>query len=244
MNRLLFMSNKMKMPISVHLEELRGRLISIVIVFVLMVILSTVNINQIIQFLQLPAEGIKFLQLAPGEYFFTAFKVSLFFSVILTAPFSIYQIMAFVIPGLTKNETKFVIIFSILSLFLFGIGILFCYTVLMPITIHFFIQYGSNIIEPLWSFEQYFNFIVILLLSTGLIFELPILQVLLNLFNIVSFEQMCSIWKYVIFFSTIIGAILTPSTDPLTQLLFSLSFYALYILGLCGNGIDINVITK
>nr|YP_010337486.1 Sec-independent translocase component C [Dixoniella grisea]UNJ17071.1 Sec-independent translocase component C [Dixoniella grisea] len=229
----MIMTEKIKMPISAHIEELRGRLIAVFLVFVIMVIFSTYNINKIIQILQLPAQGIKFLQLAPGEYFFTAFKVSLLMSLMLTIPFAVYQMMAFVIPGLTKTETKFFILFTIIAIILFVIGVLFCYSVLIPITIHFFIQYGANIIEPIWSFEQYFNFIAFLLLSTGLIFELPILQVLLSFFNLVSFDTMFSLWKYVIFFSTIIGAILTPSTDPLTQLLFALSFYMLYMLGLC-----------
>jgi sec-independent protein translocase protein TatC len=78
-------------------------------------------------------------------------------------------------------------------------------------------------LEPFWSFDQYFEFILVLFYSTGLAFQIPIIQILIGLLNIVSPQQMLSAWRYIILLSTILGAILTPSTDPLTQLLLSLA---------------------
>jgi sec-independent protein translocase protein TatC len=86
-------------------------------------------------------------------------------------------------------------------------------------------------VEPFWSFEQYFEFILVLLFSTGLAFQLPVIQILLGLFRIISGKTMLSIWRYVILGSTILGAILTPSVDPLTQILLSSIVMLLYLLG-------------
>jgi sec-independent protein translocase protein TatC len=87
------------------------------------------------------------------------------------------------------------------------------------------------VIEPFWSFDQYFEFVLVLFYSTGLAFQIPILQILLGLLNIISAKQMLAAWRYVILISTIIGAVLTPSTDPLTQLLLSGAILLLYFSG-------------
>ena len=97
---------------------------------------------------------------------------------------------------------------------------------------HFFLKYSEEVLEPLWSFDQYFEFILVLFYSTGLAFQIPILQILIGLLNIVSVNQMLRAWRYIILLSTIFGAVLTPSTDPLTQLLLSLAILLLYFIGL------------
>ena len=98
-------------------------------------------------------------------------------------------------------------------------------------TLNFFITYGTDVVEPFWSFEQYFEFVLILLFSTGLAFQLPILQIVLCILRIISGNQMVAIWRYVVLFSTIVGAVLTPSVDPLTQILMSSIIVLLYFLG-------------
>jgi sec-independent protein translocase protein TatC len=94
------------------------------------------------------------------------------------------------------------------------------------------LSYGSEVVEPLWSLEQYLDFIVILSVSTGIAFELPIVQILLGFFGILKVKQMLQAWRYVLLLSTIAGAILTPSVDPLTQILLSSAIFALYFIGI------------
>jgi len=224
--------NDLTMPISGHLDELRGRIFVTFIIFSLSTAICLFQIKFLTIFLQQPADGVKFLQLAPGEYFFVSLKIGLYSGVLLSCPFAIYQLMKFVLPGLTKKETLFFIPSLIGSIFLFFIGIVFGYYVLAPAALNFFISYGSDIIEPLWSFEQYFDFILLLLFSTGLAFQIPILQIIIGLLDILSSAQMLSVWKYIIVLSTIIGAVLTPSTDPLTQLIMSGAILVLYFLGI------------
>ena len=224
--------NDFTMPIAGHLDELRGRIFLTFIIFGLATAICLFQIKSLTIFLQQPANGVKFLQLAPGEYFFVSLKIGLYSGVLLSCPFAIYQIMQFVLPGLTKKETLFFIPSLIGSIFLFFTGIGFGYYILAPAALNFFISYGSDIIEPLWSFEQYFDFILLLLLSTGLAFQIPILQIIIGLLEILSSDQMLSVWKYIIVLSTIIGAILTPSTDPFTQLIMSGAILVLYFLGI------------
>nr|YP_010336388.1 Sec-independent translocase component C [Goniotrichopsis reniformis]UNJ14794.1 Sec-independent translocase component C [Goniotrichopsis reniformis] len=228
------MSKDFNMSITEHFEELIQRIVVSLIVFIAIFVLIFSNINNIVNMLQIPAKGVKFLQLAPGEYFFTSFKVTLYFGLLFSSPIIVYQIIRFAAPGLTKQEKNIIIPILIGGLILFFLGIIFGYYILVPAALSFFINYGADVIEPLWSFEQYCDFILLLLFSTGLAFEIPVLQIILSLFGIISRQKMVSIWKYVIVFSTILAAILTPSTDPITQTLFTLAVLLLYF---CGIGI-------
>lgn len=224
--------NKTEMPISEHLEELRQRIFISLSIFLIFNTICFIYIKNIAYLLQQPATGIKFLQLAPGEYFFVSIKVAVYAGFILSSPFIIYQIMLFILPGLTKQEAYLIVPALICSIILFFIGLLFAYQILAPAALSFFIQYGSEIVEPLWSFEQYFNFILLLLFSTGIAFQIPIIQIILGILEIFSSDNMLSYWKYTIFFSTIIGAILTPSTDPMTQICLSSAIMLLYFAGI------------
>ena len=115
---------------------------------------------------------------------------------------------------------------------MFALGITFSYYTLIPAALNFFLNYSEEVIEPFWSFDQYFEFILVLFYSTGLAFQIPILQILVGLLNIVSVNQMLGAWRYIILMATILGAILTPSTDPLTQMLLSAAILLLYFAGL------------
>ena len=223
--------NSTEMPILEHLEELRQRVFFSLVVFVILTMICFSQIKHIIYFLQQPAVGIKFLQLAPGEYLFSSIKVAIYTGSLLSMPFTVFQITRFIIPGLTSKETKYVIPIIISSIILFISGILFSYKILAPAAIHFFIQYGADMIEPIWSLEEYFNFILLLIFSTGLSFQIPIIQILLGISKIISSDQMLIFWKYIIFIATILGAIITPSTDPITQIFTSTAIIILYFLG-------------
>jgi sec-independent protein translocase protein TatC len=223
--------NDAEMSLSDHLEELRQRAFWVLSILIACVSLSAYSIKNIVKVLQEPAFGIKFLQFAPGEYFFVSIKIIIYTGILLTSPFLIYQAILFVLPGMTQAERKNILPVIMGALILFLSGILFGYWVLVPAALNFFISYGTDVVEPFWSFEQYFEFVLILLFSTGLAFQLPILQIVLGILRIISGTQMVAIWRYVILFSTIVGAVLTPSVDPLTQILMSSVIILLYFLG-------------
>jgi len=174
---------------------------------------------------------VKFFQAAPGEYFLSTLKISFYTGLLFGSPFALGQILLFLLPGLTQNEKRIILPLLFASLVLFGLGLIFSYYALIPAALNFFLSYSDEVIEPFWSFDQYFEFILVLFYSTGFAFQIPIIQVILGLLKIVSAQQMISAWRYVILGSTIIGAVLTPSTDPLTQLLLSGAILALYFSG-------------
>lgn len=224
-------NHDIKMSIFEHIEELRNRMIKATIFFIIATFLSFSYIKEISFLLQQPANGIKFLQLAPGEYFFSSIKISSYTGLIISSPFIIYQIALFIVPGLTIGEKRLFLPILLSSISLFFIGLYFSFTILIPAALQFLINYGADIVEPIWSFEQYFDFILILLISTGLAFQIPIIQIIIGLLGIISANQMLISWRYVLLFSTIISAVLTPSTDPVTQLILSLAILFLYFTG-------------
>ena len=222
----------LELPFSEHIEELRQRIFLVFGIILLLTCVAFIDIKDLVKILELPVSNVKFFQLSPGEYFISTIKISFYTGLLFSSPFVIGQLILFLLPGLTPKETKIILPLLLSSLLLFGLGLAFSYYTLVPAALNFFLSYSEEVLEPLWSFDQYFEFILVLFYSTGLAFQIPIIQILIGLLNIVSAKQMLDAWRYVILISTIIGAILTPSTDPLTQLLLSLAILLLYFSGL------------
>jgi sec-independent protein translocase protein TatC len=174
---------------------------------------------------------VKFFQLSPGEYFLETVKIALYAGIILTSPVLLSQLTFFIIPGLTSNEKNLILPLFFGSIILFFISLGFSYLCLIPAALKFFINYSSDVIEPLWSFSQYCDFILILFSTTGIAFQIPIFQIVLGILGIISGQTMLKLWKYVVLIAVIIGAVLTPSTDPITQILLSTAIILLYFLG-------------
>jgi sec-independent protein translocase protein TatC len=222
----------LELPFSEHIEELRQRIFLVFGIILLLTCFAFIEVKSLVKILELPINNVKFFQVAPGEYFISTIKISFYTGILFSSPILIGQLILFLLPGLTKKETKVILPLLLSSLILFGLGLAFSYYTLVPAALNFFLNYSEEVLEPFWSFDQYFEFILVLFYSTGLAFQIPILQILLGLLNIVSPKQMLNAWRYVILVSTVLGAILTPSTDPLTQLLLSVAILLLYFSGL------------
>ncbi len=215
-----------------HLEELRWRIFYALIAVVVGITGCFIAVKPIVQLLEVPAQGVKFLQLAPGEFFFVSFKVAGYSGLVVASPFILYQIIQFVLPGLTRRERRLIGPVIIGSTFLFAAGLVFAYLLLIPAALNFFINYGEGVVEQIWSIDKYFEFVLLLLFSTGLAFQIPIIQVLFGFLGIVSSNQMLAGWRFVIVAAVVLGAVLTPSTDPLTQSLLAGAVLGLYFGGI------------
>jgi sec-independent protein translocase protein TatC len=222
----------LELPFSEHIDELRQRSFQLFWFIFLLTCFAFFEVKDLVKILELPVTNIKFFQLSPSEYFLSTIKISFYTGLLFGSPILLSQVLLFLLPGLTKIEKKIVLPLLIGSLILFIGGLLFSYYLLVPAALTFFFNYSTEVIEPLWSFTQYFEFILVLFYSTGIAFQIPIIQIVLGLLKIVSTQQMLDAWKYVILGSTIISAILTPSTDPFTQLLLSGAILILYFLGI------------
>lgn len=224
-------TQNLALPFTEHIEELRQRFLHIGLIIVIITFFAFIDVKQIVQLLEKPVQSVKFFQLSPGEYFISTVKIAFYIGILLTSPVILNQLTLFIIPGLNKNEKQIILPLLIGSTTLFFLSLGFSYFYLIPAALQFFISYSADIIEPLWSFNQYFDFILVLFYTTGIAFQIPIFQIILGLLGILSGKEMLGLWRYIILFATIIGAILTPSTDPVTQLLLSGAILLLYFLG-------------
>lgn len=223
--------DEVEMSLFDHLEELRQRLFYSLISLVIGIVICFIAVKPIVQILAVPAQGVKLLQLAPGEYFFVSIKVAGYSGLLVASPFIIFQIIQFVLPGLTLRERRILGPIFLGSTFLFLIGLVFAYLAIVPAALTFFINYGSDVVEQLWSVAKYFEFVLKLLLVTAIAFQVPIIQIVLGILGIVSSAKMLSIWRYVLMGAAILGGFLTPSTDPLTQSLLAGAIVCLYFGG-------------
>ena len=223
--------DELEMSLFDHLEELRMRIFYAAIAIVIGIIGCFIVVRPLVKLLELPAQGVKFLQLAPGEFFFVSIKVAGYSGILVASPFILYQIIQFVLPGLTRKERRLLapVVFGSSILFFAGLG--FAYIALIPAALNFFINYGGDIVEQSWSIDRYFEFVLLLMFSTGLAFQIPIIQLILGFLGIVSSGQMFAGWRYIVLGAVILGAILTPSTDPLTQSLLAGAVLGLYFGG-------------
>ncbi|AAP99507.1 MULTISPECIES: twin-arginine translocase subunit TatC [Prochlorococcus] len=225
-------SQDKQMPFFDHLEELRQRLLKSFFAIVLGAVLSLLLVKPLVKILEAPAGSIHFLQLAPGEFLFVSIKVAGYAGLIIALPYIVFQILSFVLPGLNENEKRLIAPAVAGSGILFIFGIFFAWWALVPAALKFLISYGADVVEPLWSIEKYLDFVLLLMVGTGLSFQIPILQFLLGLFGLVQWKQMLSAWRWVLMGSAIAGAVITPSTDPITMLLLATSILFLFLLGI------------
>ncbi len=215
-----------------HLEELRHRVFKSFLAIFLGALICLAFVKPLVKTLEAPASSIRFLQLAPGEFLFVSIKVAGYSGLIIALPYIVFQIILFILPGLTQREKKLIAPAVAGSVVLFLTGLFFAWWALVPAALNFLLNYGADVVEPLWSIEKYLDFVLLLMLGTGLSFQIPILQLILGILGLVKWKQMLSTWRWVLMLSAIAGAVITPSTDPITMLLLGSSISLLFLLGI------------
>lgn len=223
--------SEVEMTLVGHLEELRSRVLRSLLAVVVGAAACLLFVRPLVRLLEVPAKGIHFLQLAPGEFLLVSLKVAGYAGLTLALPYVLYEGLAFVLPGLTRREQKLVAPAVAGSALLFLAGLAFAWWALVPAALNFLVSYGADVVEPLWSIERYLDFVLLLMVATALAFQLPVLQMLLAALGLVRSEAMLGAWRFVVMASALAGAVLTPSTDPITMLLLSGAITALYLVG-------------
>ena len=165
-------ANSTMMPFGDHLEELRQRILNSIFATLICIVFSFLVIKPLIQFLEIPAKNIRLLQLSPGEFLFVSIKVAGYSGLIVALPYILYQVILFVSPGLTEKEKSLIFPAFLASGILFFLGLFFSWWILVPAAISFFIKFGADIVEPIWSIEKYFDFVLLLMSSTALALSL------------------------------------------------------------------------
>ncbi len=222
---------EVEMTLVEHLEELRRRVLRSLLAVVLAAAACLVFVRPLVRLLELPAEGMRFLQLAPGEFLFVSLKVAGYAGLSLALPYILFETLSFVLPGLTRHERRLVAPAVAGSTLLFAAGLAFSWWALVPAALRFLVSYGADVVEPMWSIERYLDFVLLLMVATGLAFQLPVLQLLLGALGLIDARRMLAGWRWVVLASALAGAVLTPSTDPVTMLLLGGAITALYLVG-------------
>ena len=215
-----------------HLKELRDRVMVSAIAVAITTALSFTFTTQIIKFLLLPSGVDHVVAFSPTEGFTTYFRVALFAGIALAMPVLLYEIYAYIDPALYPPERRFIRAVGIPVLLLFVVGMAFCYYVLLPRALPFLITFGGDVIENQLRAAEYLSFVTTFILGMGLVFEVPIIIWALVRVGIVQRSWLAKQRRYVFLLSFVIGAIITPTPDPVNQTLVSIPMYLLYELGL------------
>jgi sec-independent protein translocase protein TatC len=222
------MENKETNTIWAHLNELRKRLVICLIAVAAGTIISFVFADQLFQVLVWPAKGIHLIFIEVTEMLGTYMQVCLVAGIILAMPVLVYQLIAFVAPALTPREKKYVWVALPFIILMFAAGVAFSYFVLLPPAIQFLISFGADIATPQIRVGNYVSLIGRLLLATGVIFELPVVTTLLARLGVISSKWMGDQRKWAIVMAFILGAVITPTWDPVNQTFVALPLIVLY----------------
>ncbi len=236
------------MPLAEHLRELRNRLAKALLAIVVVTVVAAFFYQEIINFLTEPILKSVGCEKSFGELarakagsepcaqitingllgpFTLALKVSLTAGVVLASPVWLYQLWAFVAPGLHKNEKKYAYAFVATGAPLFLIGAYFAYAVL-PTSAKVLIEFTPSDVDNLLPLDELLDLVTRMVLVFGLSFELPLLLVMLNFTGVLSGRRMLGWWRAMIMGITLFAAIATPSTDPLTMLMLAGPIWVLY----------------
>lgn len=218
-----------------HLEELRVRLIRSLAALVAGFVVSWSFHEEIFHFLTEPLRkaypGVKFITTGPSEALVLYMKMAFFVGIFLAAPYLLYQVWAFVAPGLYAHEKNYAVPFIVMgSLFFLG-GAAFGHYVLFPTTFGFLIQFGGEDMQFLPKVDEYYTFYSWFLLGLGVVFQLPVIIFVLARIGLVTPGFLIRHFKYAVLASFILAAVITPTPDIMAQTMLAVPMLGLYMLG-------------
>jgi sec-independent protein translocase protein TatC len=219
-----------------HLIELRNRLLRIVLGFILVFICLFPFANTIYTFLAAPMlakmpTGTHMIATAVTTPFFVPMKVAMMAAFLISLPHSLYQVWAFIAPGLYPNEKRLMLPTIILASLLFVVGMAFAYFAVFPVVFGFVVGSAPEGVAVMTDISEYLDFVITLFLAFGFAFEVPIAVVLSVNFGWVTIVQLKEVRGYVIVGAFVLGAIFTPP-DIISQIMLAIPLWMLFELGL------------
>ncbi len=226
----------MEMTLGEHLSELRRRLLIAVLSVLFFTIIGFIFIDPVIVFLKQPGpKDIKLHQFSPTEGLFTFMRVALMIGVAGAMPVLVYQIGAYVLPGLTRRERRYLYMLVPTSSFAFLVGMAFCYYVVLRFALGFLIgaeSFVSDQVESTISVRYYVDFVARMMLALGLVFQTPIFIYFLSAIGLVDTRKLSRWRPFVVVIVAIVAAVITPTPDPFNQALVAVPMYLLYEVGI------------
>ena len=223
-----------RMSLMEHLEELRKRIFYSVVALAIAFVPCWVYVQKIFDFLAAPLQkiqpGMKLAFLGLTDPFILYFKVAALAALFLASPVVLYQVWCFVAPGLYRKERMLAIPFVFFTTVFFLAGGAFAYLVAFPFAAKFLLGMGANF-QAVITIEKYFGFLLTVILGLGLMFELPVLILLLSLIGVVTPRFLLRYFRHAVVLIFIMAAIITPTPDIVNLCIFAVPALGLYLRG-------------
>ncbi|GBD97040.1 MAG TPA: twin-arginine translocase subunit TatC [Nitrospirae bacterium] len=246
-----------KAPLTEHLGELRNRIIIILVVVSITFGVCFYYSEHIFRLLTLPLHytlefslenpyvslsaiknsGLELVFLAPAEALWMHIKISFISAFIISSPLIFFEVWRFIAPGLLEKERKYALPFVFTTTFLFLLGALFCFIIVLPFAMNFLLTYKTENLKPMISVGKYIDFCLKFILSFGAIFELPVVTVFATRMGIVTPDVLAKNRKYAVLIAFIAAALLTPTPDAFNQTLMAVPIIILYEAGIWASRI-------
>ncbi|MGD8568911.1 MAG: twin-arginine translocase subunit TatC [Gammaproteobacteria bacterium] len=223
-------------PFVAHLIELRDRLLRCVLAVIVVFLALFSFANDLYTFIAEPLlrhmpQGTSMIATEVASPFLTPFKLTLVVSIFICVPYLLYQLWAFIAPGLYQHERKLVYPLLFSSTVLFYLGAIFAYYVVFPLVFGFLTKVAPEGVAVMTDISKYLDFVLKMFFAFGVAFEVPIATILVIWTGITSAESLAAKRPYVIVFAFVIGMLLTPP-DVISQTLLALPMWALFEMGL------------
>ncbi len=227
------MTDDKRMPFTGHFKELRQRFVRSLIALAVAAAIAFIFYNQIFEILKGPApDDVKFIAIELMENLTTVFKVCLTAGLVIAMPYLVYQLFAFLSPALTSKEKKFVFTSIPFVAGLFIAGVLFAYFIALPPAIGFLTGFADQVAEVEVRISNYVDIATRLLVAVGLSFEMPLIIMVLARVGITSPSWLAKQRKIWVIIAFVLGAIITPTFDPINQTIIALPLIVLYELSI------------
>jgi sec-independent protein translocase protein TatC len=219
-----------------HLVELRSRLMRSIIAIVIVLLCLFPWAKQIYAFLAAPLlkalpHGSTMIATDVTGTFLVPLKVTLMAAFLIALPYVLFQMWAFVAPGLYKHEQRLAAPVIVSSVFFFALGMAFAYFAVFPIAFGFFANYAPVGVQMMTDIDKYLSFVLTMFIAFGITFEVPVVVIVLVRLGVVKLATLRSIRGYVVVGAFVVGAIFTPP-DILSQVMLAVPLWALFELGL------------
>jgi sec-independent protein translocase protein TatC len=219
-----------------HLRELRNRVFVMAIAVTIGGLVCFFFWETILGWLLAPGRahspGLKLASFSPVDRIGVIFQIGMYGGFALASPVVIYEVLAFVVPGLTGRERRFLFPALFGTFFFLVAGMAFGYYIILPLSLGFLLHFGSDQIENVIGVKQYINFVIRSVFWSGIAFELPMVLALLGGLGLVRPRQMLHFWRYAIVLIFILACFVVPTPDPIDQTIVSVPLLGLYFLGI------------
>ncbi len=218
-----------EMGILQHLAELRNRVFAALLALVIGTVIGFFAAETVLLILQQPY-GREFIVLGPTSGITAYFRVALMIGGIVAIPVITYQILMFVLPGLTRGEKRMVLLSLPPITLLFLVGTLFTWFVLIPPAIGFLSGFQPRLFQPEWTADLYLGFVTTLLFWMGVAFETPLVFFIVALLGFVQPKTLLKNWRIAVVGAMVAAALITPTVDPVNMFLVVAPLMGLFLL--------------